>query len=64
MTKEICPACGLPTAYDGAPTVEVCTPISCPAWSTVAVADPETRNWIPVDDDGYALDGHKIGEPQ
>lgn len=50
MGEPKCPVCG--------ETLETgCVPSRCPAWTTEAVYDKATGAWVPVDDDGFALDG-------
>jgi hypothetical protein len=56
---EACPLCGRPPLTSDAK--EKCSPLSdCPAWTTQAVFDHATPTWLPVDPDGFALDGRDI----
>lgn len=60
VANDICPCCGRVVArpqQDVPIGVELCLPSNCPAWRTEAVWDRSKRVWLPVDDDGYALDG-------
>lgn len=51
----VCPTCGR-TMADG------CLPNRCPRWEMTAAYDHESREWIPVDADGFVLDGRHVGD--
>ncbi len=53
--ERACPTCGR-TMTQG------CLPSSCPRWEMVAAFDHESRAWLPVDVDGFVLDGRRIEE--
>jgi len=39
-----------------------CLPSNCPRWEVVAAFDHESKKWLPVDADGFVLDGRRIEE--
>jgi hypothetical protein len=61
MSDRTCPVCGN-AVWDGVgerPPGQLCTPASCPAWTTEARYDHDDHAWLPVDDDGVDLKGHR-----
>jgi hypothetical protein len=50
-----CPTCGR--------TMETgCLPSSCARWEMQAAFDHSTHEWLPVDPDGFVLDGRRVEE--
>jgi uncharacterized Zn-finger protein len=54
-TDPECPICGRTMATG-------CLPNSCVRWEMQAAFDHPTRKWLPVDSDGFVLDGRRVEE--